>query len=369
MSTEFVAATERYETWLRSQVIVREDELDYKHDQMARKDDPFPFFRGTYYRWAELWPQVCVGCSTAPGVLAVGDLHIENFGTWRDREGRLVWGINDFDEADDLPFTNDLVRLAASAIIGAGGAEFRLNPKKTCRVILSGYVQQLRRGGRPFVLEEDHLVLRALATQVDRDPVVFWKKLVKVLGDPPPEVSVEVEAALKRDLRGANAPCEIRARTRVGMGSLGKPRFLALANLMGAWVAREAKAMTPPATAFLDASRPSVSRVYELLGRAERCADPFLRVDGSWIVRRLAPRCSRIELNMLNDVENEKLMFESMGAETANVHCGSNEACESILEWLDAHGEDWLEAAAQAMINVTRDDWKTWRKSRSRSLV
>ena len=44
----------------------------------------------------------------------VGDLHVENFGTWRDVEGRLVWGVNDFDEAYALPYTNDLVRLVAS---------------------------------------------------------------------------------------------------------------------------------------------------------------------------------------------------------------------------------------------------------------
>ena len=28
----------------------------------------------------------------APQVLSVGDLHLENFGTWRDADGRLVWG-------------------------------------------------------------------------------------------------------------------------------------------------------------------------------------------------------------------------------------------------------------------------------------
>ena len=51
----------------------------------------------------------------APHVLAVGDIHMENYGTWRQpREGRLAWGVNDFDEAVTLPYTLDLVRLAAS---------------------------------------------------------------------------------------------------------------------------------------------------------------------------------------------------------------------------------------------------------------
>ncbi|MEI8378612.1 MAG: DUF2252 family protein [Planctomycetota bacterium] len=362
MRTDFVDATTRYETWLREQVALQEKELEYKHSQMADKNSSFPFFRGTYYRWAEVWPELCPEVATAPQVLAVGDLHVENFGTWRDRDGRLVWGINDFDEADDLPFSNDLVRLAASAILGANGAEFGLSVKKTCRAIVSGYVVQLERGGEPFVLEEENLDLRQLATNADRDPVHFWKKLTELLKEPIPHVPADVVTALNRDLLGNDVHFEIRSRTKVGMGSLGKPRFVALANVMGGWLAREAKAITPPATAMLDTGRPSPSRVEELLSRATRCHDPFLRVDGAWIVRRLAPRCSRIELEQLDNIDDEQLMFESMGAETANVHCGSRDARDSILQWLDAQESNWLEDAAQTMVNSCRDEWKSWRK-------
>ncbi|MFE7131496.1 DUF2252 domain-containing protein [Streptomyces sp. NPDC057638] len=48
-----------------------------------------------------------------------GDLHAENFGTYMDSTGRLVFNVNDFDEAYVGPFTWDLKRLAASlALIG-----------------------------------------------------------------------------------------------------------------------------------------------------------------------------------------------------------------------------------------------------------
>ena len=50
-------------------------------------------------------------------MLAVGDLHVENFGTWRNVEGRPVWGINDFDEACEQAWISDLVRLATSAML------------------------------------------------------------------------------------------------------------------------------------------------------------------------------------------------------------------------------------------------------------
>ncbi|MFD8071383.1 DUF2252 domain-containing protein [Streptomyces sp. NPDC059718] len=48
-----------------------------------------------------------------------GDLHAENFGTYLDANGRLIFNVNDFDEAYVGPFTWDLQRFAASiALIG-----------------------------------------------------------------------------------------------------------------------------------------------------------------------------------------------------------------------------------------------------------
>ena len=108
-------ATRAYEAWLREQVPVVERELRRKHEAM--RESALAFLRATYYRWAETWPHECPELMDAPVVLAVGDLHIENFGTWRDAEGRLAWGVNDFDEASPLPYAHDLVRLAASAIL------------------------------------------------------------------------------------------------------------------------------------------------------------------------------------------------------------------------------------------------------------
>src|ERR1700689_211281 len=89
-----------------------ESHLRFKHDQMRR--DLFMFFRGSYYRWAELWPAECRDIHRAPKVLAVGDLHVGSFGTWRDSEGRMSWGVDDFDESYPMAYTNDLVRLATS---------------------------------------------------------------------------------------------------------------------------------------------------------------------------------------------------------------------------------------------------------------
>src|SRR5262245_30888282 len=109
-----ITASDSYESWLGQFVALHQPDLNWKHKRMADHDDPFPFFRGTYYLWALRWAESAGDLADAPPVLAVGDLHLENYGTWRDGDGRLCWGVNDFDEAGYLPYTNDLVRLAAS---------------------------------------------------------------------------------------------------------------------------------------------------------------------------------------------------------------------------------------------------------------
>ncbi len=46
-----------------------------------------------------------------------GDLHAENFGTYMDSTGRLIFNVNDFDEAYVGPFLWDVKRFAASAAL------------------------------------------------------------------------------------------------------------------------------------------------------------------------------------------------------------------------------------------------------------
>ena len=125
----------------------------------------------------QVWPNICAEVVTAPEVLAVGDLHLENFGTWRDTEGRLIWGINDFDEAYPLPYTNDLVRLAVCAKLAIKAEHLAIKPRVAYDAILTGYTEGLKSGGQPFVLAEQHQWLRDIATNKLRDPVRFWLKM------------------------------------------------------------------------------------------------------------------------------------------------------------------------------------------------
>ena len=168
-------ATRKYEAWLGGQIPLIPQDLRRKHTLMRQA--VFPFFRATFYRWCQLWPEVCPEAAKSPIVLAVGDLHVENFGTWRDHDGRLVWGINDFDEVAVMHYTLDLVRLAVSARLAIEADHLRTDVNSACDCILSGYRDALKAGGRPIVLGEHHHWLRELATSESRDPLQFWEKM------------------------------------------------------------------------------------------------------------------------------------------------------------------------------------------------
>ena len=154
-----VQATRKFERWLTQQTAVVRMQLSEKHRRMA--ESPLIFLRGRIYRWSQMWPEVCPELARASHVLAIGDLHVDSFGTWRDVAGRLVWGADDFDEAFYLPYTQDLLRLAVSARLAISEESLALGWKDACDSILEGYRDGLSSGGRAFVLEEQHRWLRS----------------------------------------------------------------------------------------------------------------------------------------------------------------------------------------------------------------
>ena len=350
-------ATEQFESWLAKEIPLVRQDLSLKHARMA--EEAFSFFRATFYRWLQHWPEVCKDAAKAPAVLGVGDLHIENFGTWRDQEGRLIWGVNDLDEAWPAAYTLDLVRLVASAYLAIKGEHLGLTKREGAEAIEEGYRDGLAAGGKPFILAEHHQWLRLLALGKLRDPVGFWAKMQACppfAAKPPAEVKKMIEASLP----SPKVPYLLKKRI-AGLGSLGHPRILVVSSLQGSLVAREAKAIRPSAWVWV-AGRPSGDLwCGKLDERAARVRDPFVRYDGRWMVRRLAPDCSRIELASLPEERDEARLLYSMGWETANMHWGSPKSIAKIKHDLSARRGRWLHKSAKAMCAVTQQDWEEWR--------
>jgi hypothetical protein len=354
-----VKATRQFETWLSHRTDLVQKDLRLKHINM--KAAVFPFLRATFYRWAQVWPEVCPELANGPQVLAVGDLHVENFGTWRDAEGRLIWGVNDFDEAHPTAYANDLVRLGVSAHLASEAGSLPLTKKEICDSILEGYRAGFRAGGQPFVLSGNHDWLRQIAESELRDPIHFWAKMdaLPTLKQAAPASAID---AIEHLMPARDLPYRL-ARRVAGLGSLGHARFVAIADWRGGRIAREAKAVVSSGCYWAKNQRGPSEILYQtILSRAVRCLDPFVQLRGHWIVRRLSPHCSRIELVTLRASGKELRLLHAMGWETANIHLGTKAARKTVLRHMQSQKGKWLHQATEAMLNAVREDWKTWRK-------
>jgi uncharacterized protein DUF2252 len=343
-------ATQSYERWLARHTRAVAADLRLKHERMAAS--ALLFLRGTFYRWAQQWPEACPELAGAPLVLAVGDLHVENFGTWRDAEGRLVWGINDVDEAWRLPYTNDLTRLATSALLAIKARRLAASPRDACDAILEGYRRALELRGRPFVLEERHGWLREIALGKLRDRAKFWDRLDAL---PTARGAIPI-GVLRSTLPDRRLAVRVVSRP-AGVGSLGRRRFVALATAHGARIAREAKALVPSAMAWATgrARVPSLCEV--ILQHAVRDPDPFFIVRDGWIVRRLSPHCSRIDLTDLSRERDEWRLLRAMGLEAGNIHLGSRAPVAADLRGRRGR---WLEEAALTMARLVEKEWRLY---------
>jgi uncharacterized protein (DUF2252 family) len=355
-----VEATKSYENWMRRCTHVVESDLRYKHQQM--RDDPFLFFRSTFYRWAQLWPELCPDLHRAPKLLAVGDLHVGSFGTWRDSEGRMCWGVDDFDESFPLPYTNDLVRLATSVKLGVDAERLSIKFKQGCDAILEGYRKTLRAGGHPFVLAEQQQSLEKLGIEAIEPPEDFWEKLNRR-----PAVNGGFPRSARRAIEKTLPDRKLRykvVRRAAGHGSLGQQRFVAIANWCGACIAREAKATVPSSCAWLNGNVDRGQTYYETaIKSAVRSRDPYQEMVGTWLIRRLSPDANPIEIEDLPKTRDEEILLGAMGAETANVHLGTPRQRKRILSDLQRRKSGWLQKAAKEMAKATEREWKKYRRS------
>jgi hypothetical protein len=195
-----------------------------------------------------------------------------------------------------------------------------------------------------------------------KDACGFWEKLEKlpaVTGRIPPGAV----KGIARLFPAAKLPCQYMHRV-AGLGSLGRQRFVAVAEWHGGRIAREAKALAPSACWLAEGGQGSARiRYQEILDTAVRCVDPYVKLKGRWIVRRLAPDCSRIELAALPTGRDEVRLLHAMGYETGNVHLGTRKKARAIQGDLNKRGAGWLAPAADEMVKAVTRDWEAWRKS------
>ena len=351
----FRTDNEDYEAWLATQCDVVKSDIDYKHKRM--KKTAFIFLRATYFRWARKIGDWCPELMDAPRVLSVGDLHLENFGTWRDADGRLVWGVNDFDEAAVMPYVLDLVRLATSIQLAP---DRRIGNRRAAAALLRGYRNELD-DPQPALLFEGETWLRSYAEPTEAKVEKFWKDIADYRkASPPPAIAKALVASLprgvdKKTVRLCSVP-------RKGGGGLGRPRYLAVGYWRGGHVLREAKALVPSAWTWAHGSKASQKSHFLAVANGRyRTPDPFLLVRKKFIFRRVAADSTKIELGDDAGGRLHLNLMQAMGFEIASIHAAGTASVTALKADLRKRPPGWLNTAATVAAEAVKRDFRQWR--------
>ena len=117
-------------------------DLKYK----AISEGPHRFFRGTNHLFVEHIAKEPV-LKNAPFTYVCGDMHLENFGSYKGNSGLVYFDINDFDEACIAPCTFDLVKLCVSVYLM--GEELKFSEQESlsiCSSFIESYKQAVLTG-------------------------------------------------------------------------------------------------------------------------------------------------------------------------------------------------------------------------------
>jgi uncharacterized protein (DUF2252 family) len=127
--------------------LMRADPAAFRRRFRKMASDPFAFYRGSacvFYADVVEGDDPWVDRRTSR-VWIHGDLHAENFGTYMDDEGVLVFDVNDFDEAYIGHFTWDIKRLVASvALLAWTKAISDADIARLIETYVRAYVDQVR---------------------------------------------------------------------------------------------------------------------------------------------------------------------------------------------------------------------------------
>ncbi|MDE3235402.1 MAG: DUF2252 family protein [Bacteroidota bacterium] len=131
----------------------------------AMKHSAFRFFRGTCHLFYEDMPDL-QAWNDATKAWICGDLHLENFGTYKGDNGLVYFDVNDFDEAILAPLTWELSRTVTSIFLAGDDLQLpAVVTKQMAAFYLDRYIDILSKG-KALVIE------RPTATGIVKDLIV-----------------------------------------------------------------------------------------------------------------------------------------------------------------------------------------------------
>ncbi|GAB3770342.1 DUF2252 domain-containing protein [Spirosoma horti] len=341
----------------------------------AMRKDPFRFFRGTSHLFNHdipadsfLW--------NAPNTWNVGDLHIENFGSFKADNRVTYFDLNDFDECILAPNLTDLARLICSLFVAADDLKLSNSElNHLARTLTDAYAVTLSRG---YVrqLEQDTAtgIIRDLLRSVEcrkrhmflENRVAYKKRSTqfrkRIL--PTPKIDQATKIHISNTINGwAESQPDPRffsvldvARRVAGTGSLGIERFMILVRGLGRpgkeYLLDLKKARPSTLQAHLAAQQPfwfsEAERIVEIQKRVQGASPallhPLMMPDGtSYVLRELQPSEDKIILTeLIGKVKKLENLVGSLGRLCAWGHLrSSGRQGSAIADELIAFGLDY----------------------------
>lgn len=294
----------------------------------AMRANPFAFLRGSCHLFYQRLPRTGIFRS-APTAWLCGDLHLENFGSYKGDNGLSYFDINDFDESALAPITWDLVRLLASVHVGAQTLSIdAAGVHALCRCFVDAYCAALA-GGKSYWIERDTatgLVRKLLVALRDRRRADFLaerttgkgkKRRLRVDGEkalPASDAQRDKVVAFMRSFAtdssaaGAYRVLDV-ARRIAGTGSLGVDRYVILVATKEAPDRRflldlkqtQASSLVPRLQVQQPAWASDADRAVTLQRRAQAVPMALLHAvrfnGGAYVLRELQPSEDRVRLD------------------------------------------------------------------------
>lgn len=301
------------------------ERLAMKYQRMTTS--PFVFLRGTCHLFYERLPQDSV-LHDAPPVWICGDLHLENFGSYKADNRLTYFDMNDFDEACLAPAPFELIRLLTSVLVGATDLHLsRAEALALCHTVVDAYAAALGFGKARWIEAElavgmvsDLFEALRKRSRVDllnsRTDLKGKKRVLRVDGKRALPVSdkarAEVTAFMDEFAGHQPNPAFFRvidvARRIAGTGSLGVDRYVMIVEGKGSpdgnYLIDLKEALPSSVVAHVKIAQPQWAfesqRVVEVQRRCQAVSQAFLHAvqfnQRPYVLRSLQPSEDRVAL-------------------------------------------------------------------------
>ena len=348
------------------------DMVQLKYEAMT--ENAFRFYRGTCHLFYEDLANA-EALPLSPLVWICGDLHIENFGSYKGDNKLVYFDLNDFDEALLAPASYELARMVTSIFIAFDSLD--IEPEKSLKMaqlFVKNYCATLAKG-KAISIEPrtakgivcDFLTAADDSTEKDILKKRTVSKKNKIMLSLEDERHLKIDKKLRQELKAhinewiatsSDGPYNYKVKGIIfrlaGTGSIGVKRYLFLlksTNTKNKYLFVDMKQARPssvlPYTTVQQLQWPTeADRIITIQKRMQNVSSSLLSTtvfrEDSYVIQELQPVKDTIKFKLLKDEYRDIYqVIDDMAALTASAQLRSGGIRGSvIIDELEAWGND-----------------------------